>query len=372
MSDLDLARYMAPQFQLPAPLKSAESYPGGHINDSYLITTEDADSPRYLLQRLNADVFPRPDWIMENIRRISEHAASKRHSSQLAETESCFLNLVPTKSDEPFMHCPNRDVWRTYEFIEGSKMRESAALPEEAEQAGLAFGEFQVLVADLPGEPLYDIIPDFHHTPKRLEDLRQAAQEDSHSRAADVQAELEFVERFAPQSGLIVDGLNSGRIASRPVHNDAKMSNVLLDADTGQRLCVIDLDTVMPGSVLYDFGDMMRTMLCSAPEDETDLSKVRVEMEMFEALAGGYLRGAQPILNQDERQMLVFSGILITMETGSRFLADHLQGDGYFRIHRPNQNLDRARSQFQLAQSMMDHRAQMESLLANYSCSRIK
>lgn len=353
---------MAPQFQLPAELKSAENYPGGHINDSYLITTEDAEAPRYLLQRLNADVFPRPDWIMDNIRRISEHALAKRNGAG-SVVEGCFLNLLPTKSDEPYMRCPNRDVWRLYEFIEGSMMRESAATPQEAEQAGYAFGEFQVLLADLPGPALHDIIPDFHHTPKRLQALAQAAAEDSHSRADSVQPELEFVGRFASQGALIMEGMESGRIANRPVHNDAKMSNVLLDANSGKRLCVIDLDTVMPGSVLYDFGDMMRTMLCGAPEDETDLSKVRVDLEMFEALASGYLAGAAPILNQDEREMLVFSGILITMETGSRFLTDHLQGDQYFRIHRPNQNLDRARCQFQLAQSMMDHRSKLEELL---------
>lgn len=180
-----------------------------------------------------------------------------------------------------------------------------------------------MLLADLPEPPLHEIIPDFHNTPKRLQDLHQAAVVDSHSRAEDIGHELDFVSRFEPEGGLIIDGMTSGRIANRPVHNDAKMSNVLLDESSGQRLCVIDLDTVMPGSVLYDFGDMMRTMLCRAPEDETDLSKVRISLEMFEALASGYLRGADAILNQDEREMLVFSGILITMETGSRFLADH-------------------------------------------------
>jgi aminoglycoside phosphotransferase (APT) family kinase protein len=363
MADLDLARYMAPQFQLPAPLLSAELYPGGHINDSYRITTKQADGPRFLLQRLNADVFPRPDWIMDNIRRISHHAAEKRNGHS-KPGQSSFLNLVPTVSDEPFMHCPNRDVWRLYEFIEGAMMRESAATPEEAEQAGVAFGEFQVMLSDLPGPALHEIIKDFHHTPKRLRNLEDAAQSDSHSRADGVQPELEFVRRFAPEGSLIIDGMQSGRIANRPVHNDAKMSNVLLDAESGKRLCVIDLDTAMPGSVLYDFGDMMRTMLCTAPEDETDLSKVRVELSMFEAVANGYMRGAMPILNQDEQELLVFSGIMITMETGSRFLADHLKGDHYFRIHRPNQNLDRARCQFQLAQSMIDHRSKMEQLLA--------
>jgi len=364
MADQNLAREIAALFQLPAPPKDVEIYPGGHINDSFLISCASTQHPRFLLQRLNADVFPRPDQIMENIRRVSEHVQSQSHTSAMAKSESTFLSLVVTKAGQPYTRCGAGDVWRMYEFIEGSTMHESAATPAEARQAGLAFGEFQVLLADLPGPDLHEIIEDFHDTPKRLENLRAVVNADPLHRAEHAKPEIKFALDFAQKGNLIVAGMRDGTLARRTVHNDAKMSNVLLDRNTGHRLCVIDLDTVMPGSVLYDFGDMMRTMLCNAPEDETDLSKVNVDMEMFQALADGYLRGARSILNQAEMDMLVFSGILITIETGSRFLADHLEGDHYFRIHRPDQNLDRARCQFELARSMMAQRADMEARLA--------
>ena len=363
MADLKRAREIAKCFQLPAALRHAEVFPGGHINDSFLVSCEHPPRARFLLQRLNADVFPNPDLIMENIQRVSDHVVDKLQSPEQTDNERRFLTLIGTQNASPFTKCQDGDIWRMYEFIEGSVMHESARSPLEAEQAGLAFGEFQVLLDDLPDPTLHEIIPDFHHTPKRIAQFKRTVEADKCQRVATALSEIDFVLSLESQASLVVDGLASGRLTERAVHNDAKMSNVLLDHQTGHRLCVIDLDTVMPGSALYDFGDMMRTMLCAAPEDEIDLDRVRIDLKMFEALAAGYLRGARSILNQDEMEMLAFSGILITLETGMRFLTDHLEGDHYFRIQRSGQNLDRARCQFQLVRSMMKHQAVMEAKL---------
>lgn len=344
----------AQRFALPGEPAEPQRFPGGHINDSFLVSC-DGCAERFLLQRINGSVFPRPDWIMDNIARVSAHVQTT------CGPERPFLQLIPTQDEQPAVSAPSGDLWRMYSFIEGATMRESAASPFEAAEAGRAVGEFQRLLADLPGPRLHEVIPEFHHTPKRYSHFREAVAADAHARAAGCADEIAFALSQEGVAGTLVEGMASGALAERAVHNDAKMSNVLLDAESGQALCVVDLDTVMPGSVLYDFGDMMRTMLCAAPEDETDLSQVRVDLEMFEALTAGYLSAARPILNEHELELMVLSGILITLETGLRFLDDHLRGDGYFRVHRPGQNLDRARTQFALVRSMQEHRVALEA-----------
>lgn len=348
-------RYAA-QFALPSEPTSIVDFPGGHINDSYLVQCAGVEE-RFLLQRVNGEVFPEPSRIMENIARVSAHVSAKTQGKQP------FLQLVETRDGAPYLGDEQGDLWRVYAFIEGATMKESAGTPHEASEAGRAVGEFQVLLADLPGPRLHEIIPRFHHTPSRFQALHAAAQEDAAGRAGECRAAIDFALSCEALGSRIVLGLDAGEIPERAVHNDAKMSNVLLDAESGRALCVVDLDTVMPGSTLYDFGDMMRTMLCAAPEDEQDLSKVVADPAMFEALATGYLSAARPILNDTEIALLVHSGVLISLETGVRFLTDHLDGDHYFRVHRENQNLDRAQAQFALVRSILEQRSELEAIV---------
>lgn len=355
MSDLHEQRALevAHEFALPSRPRRCEDYHGGHINRSYRVHCE-ADSVRFLLQRINGEVFTQPKLIMANIARVSEHFAS-----QHSDSPQQFLELIPTRDGAPYLES-DAAVWRCYRFIEGAVMRESAESPTQAAQAGYAFGDFQVLLADLPGPRLHEVIRDFHHTPKRYADYDSILATDAHNRAAHCAEEVEFAEQMRPRASTIVDGIECGALHEQAVHNDAKLSNVLLHRETEHALCVVDLDTLMPGSPLYDFGDMMRTMICSAAEDECDLQKVQIDMDMFRALTAGYLKSARPILSQAALDLLVESGVIITLETGLRFFSDHLDGDQYFRVHRDQQNLDRARAQFALVRSIEAHRSELE------------
>ena len=270
-----------------------------------------------------------------------------------------MLTLVPTHAGEPYHRDVDGSYWRLYPFIESTRVHEVVETAEQAREAGRAFGAFQRLLADLPGPRLHETIPDFHNTPLRFEALERAVQADACNRAAAAKAEIEFAARHRVLAGLLLDAHRRREIPERVVHNDAKISNVLFDQTTGEALCVTDLDTVMPGVALYDFGDMVRSMTCAAAEDETDLSKVEVRMPLFEALARGYLETAGAFLTPAERRQLVFAGKLITLEQGVRFLADFLNGDTYYKTQRPDHNLDRCRSQFKLLESIEQHEALM-------------
>jgi len=348
---------IAQEFELPAAAQRCEEYVGGHINRSYRVACE-GQQTRYLLQRINHEVFPQPERIMANIARVSRHFR-ERHS----DSKQQFLELIPTRSGQAFLSDPDGAIWRCYRFIEGAVMRESATSPEQAAQAGRAFGEFQVLLADLTGPRLHEIIVDFHHTPVRYATFDKKLAQDSHARAQSCQAEVDFVDSMRGRASQIVDGLETGALREQAVHNDAKLSNVLLHRETEQALCVVDLDTLMPGSPLYDFGDMMRTMICSAAEDERDLAQVKIDLDMFRALTAGYLATAREILSPAEIELMVEAGVIITLETGLRFFTDHLDGDQYFRTHRDAQNLDRARCQFELVRSIESQRSALEAIV---------
>jgi Ser/Thr protein kinase RdoA (MazF antagonist) len=232
--------------------------------------------------------------------------------------------------------------------------------PAQAREAARAFGHFQAMLADLPAPRLEETIPRFHHTPSRFATLIAALETDACHRARDVKREIDFVTQREPVTRHLLDLHQAGRIPERITHNDTKINNVMMDPDTNEGMCVIDLDTVMPGLALYDFGDMVRTATSPAPEDERDLSKVTMRMEIFEALAEGYLAAAGSVLNPAEIDHLAYSSKLIALETGIRFLTDHLGGDTYFKIHRPNHNLDRARTQFKLVESIEAQEEQMK------------
>jgi aminoglycoside phosphotransferase (APT) family kinase protein len=266
---------------------------------------------------------------------------------------------MPTRDNTCSFQDSEGSIWRAYRFIENAQTYDKVQSMDQAFQAARAFGEFQRQLTSLPGPPLVETIPDFHNTRKRFDALQSAVDADKHSRATQVKEEIEFARAREPIVDVLLDLQLKGEIQEITTHNDTKLNNVMLDNDTGQGICVIDLDTVMPGLSLYDFGDMARSATRPTTEDETDLSTVEVRLDMFEALTRGYLLGAGPSLSQAEKDHLVFAAKLITFEIGLRFLTDHLQGDTYFKIHRPDQNLDRCRVQFKMVESFERNEAAM-------------
>lgn len=355
---------IADLFLVPGRLIDVQSHAGGHINASYRLTFALPEGDRrFLLQRINATVLPNPEHVMENIQRVTRHLTRRLQDQRVRDLGRRVLTLVETHSGRMFAHDDTGTCWRIYEFIEGARVVQACASPRQAEQAGRAYGTFQSLLADLGGPKLHEILPDFHHTPRRLEALEKAVAADRYGRVAAARREIDFARAHRTQAGRLVALHEAGEIAERIVHNDAKMSNVLLDEVTGDWLCVTDLDTIMPGLALYDFGDMVRSMTCPAAEDERDLDKVELQMPLFEALARGYLATAAALLAPAERDNLVFAGKLITLEQGVRFLTDFLGGDTYYKTDRPDHNLARCRTQFKLVESIERHESEMAELV---------
>lgn len=326
----------------------------GHINTTYraCYRTEDGAEERYILQRINDYVFKDPVMVMKNVEKVTRHISWKilrRRKHAAGQT----LTLYPARGGRSYIMLPEEGgMWRCYNNIEGTHTYDVVENTRQAYQAGFAFGSFQDLISDMNPEDLRESIPDFHNTPKRYEALKASVAADVMGRVADCTAELSLVEEWAPMLSRLVDMQKAGELPTRITHNDTKINNVMLDEDTDSAVCVIDLDTVMPGLSLYDFGDMVRTATCTACEDEEDLSKVVMQMPFFESLAEGYLDAAHGFLTANEISQLAFSGWLITTEIGIRFLTDYLDGDKYFRTEKPAHNLIRARNQFALARSI--------------------
>jgi thiamine kinase-like enzyme len=346
------------QFQIDGEFVGATTYGSGHINDSYCVTFNQAGRPaRYLLQRINRGIFKDPIALMENIQRVTSHLASKV-SGEPSRSE-LVLTLIPSHDGRVWYADADGNYWRTYRFIENAHTYDAVESANQAFQAAKAFGEFQKLLVDLPAPRLHDTIKDFHHTPKRFMALEQAIASDATRRAVLAKPEIEFA--FAHRS--IASLLFDANLPERITHNDTKFNNVMLDDVTGEAICVIDLDTVMPGLALHDFGDMVRTATSSAKEDEQDLSKVTMQFPMFEAIMRGYLASAGDFLTKAEKQHLVFSGKLMTFEQGIRFLTDYLQGDAYYKVSRDEHNLDRCRTQFKLLESIEQQEERMDRLV---------
>ena len=331
-----------------------EELRNGHINTTYraCYRSEDGQEDRYILQRINEYVFKDPAQVMRNVEKVTRHITWKllrRRRDAAGQT----LNLFPARGGRNYIILPEEGgMWRCYNNIEGTHTYDVVENTRQAYQAGFAFGSFQDLICDMNPEDIRESIPDFHNTPKRYADLLKSVEADVMGRAANCQAELALLKSWENRYSRIVDMMATGEIPTRITHNDTKINNVMLDEETDDAVCVIDLDTVMPGSVLYDFGDMVRTATCMAREDEEDLSKVKMEMPFFESLAEGYLDAAHGFLTQKEVEFMPFAGWLITAEIGIRFLTDYLDGDLYFRTSKPEHNLIRARNQFKLAQSI--------------------
>jgi len=298
--------------------------------------------------------------VMKNVMRVTTHIRRRLETQNARDITRRSLVVIPTRDGQSHYRSRDGEYWRTFVFIEGVQTYEAVQSPDQALQAGRAFGEFQSLLVDLPGERLNETIPNFHNTRKRFTALQQAIQKDHFNRAQSAKPEIEFALKRESLVDVILTAMAKKKIPERITHNDTKFNNVMLDTVTGDAKCVVDLDTVMPGCALYDFGDMVRTTTSPTLEDERDLSKVQMQMPMFEKLVEGYLSAAGQFLTRAEKSFIAFSGKLITFEIGIRFLTDYLSGDTYFRIHRPDHNLDRCRTQFKLVESIQRQERAMQ------------
>lgn len=357
---------VAEAFQCPGAYLGDEPYGSGHINDTYkAYYNVEGEEVHYIHQRINHNIFRDVPGLMENIGRVTRHQRMKFEPAGVDGIDRRVLTLIPTVDGKDFYQDSEGNYWRTYIFIEEAIGIDVIENTDQAYESAKAFGGFQCQLADLPGR-LNDTIPNFHHTRSRYDTLIQAIADDAHGRAADVQAEIAFAKEREGMVDVVADLMASGGIPERVTHNDTKLNNVLIDTESGKGLCVIDLDTVMPGSVLYDFGDMIRTTTNQAAEDEPDLSKVEMDIGYFEALVKGYLETASGFLVPKERELLAFSGKLITFEIGLRFLTDYLRGDTYFKTHREGQNIDRCRKQFKMVQSMERQMDAMQQIVEGF------
>ncbi len=352
------ARAAAQGFAIDGEFAGASPYGSGHINDSYCaVFQRNGTSSRYILQRINHQIFKNPAAVMENIERVTGHLAAQVAGHP--DRRRRVLTLVPARAGGVLHVDASGNYWRAYVFIDRATTYNSVESADQAFQAAKAFGEFQRMLADLPAPRLHDTIPDFHHTPKRFAVLERAVAADVAGRVAQAGPEIDFALARKSLANVLLDA----GLPERVTHNDTKINNVLLDDATGEWTCVIDLDTVMPGLAAYDFGDMVRTATCRAPEDEQDLEKVRIEFPLFEALARGYMSTAGRFLTPAEKKSLAVAGKLITFEIAIRFLTDYLSGDTYFKVHRQGHNLERCRAQFKLLESLEQQEDRMRKVL---------
>ena len=357
-------REISRQFQIYGECLYAEACKIGHINETYSATYDQGGMRvRYIHQKINQSVFKDPLSLMQNVMRVTRHIRERLEHQGSKDLTRRSLNVVPTRKGEPFYCDGDGDCWRTFIFVERVQTFESVQSPRQAFEAGKAFGKFQGLLVDLPGDRLAETIPDFHNSRKRFSALQKAIDEDHCNRARTAADEIKFALKLEAMVDVLLQAHAQGAIPERITHNDTKFNNVMLDVETGEEMCVVDLDTVMPGLVLYDFGDMVRTTTSPTLEDEKDLAKVQMQMPMFEQLARGYLLEASQFLTPAERSYVAFSGKLITFTIGLRFLTDFLTGDTYFRIHRPGHNLERCRTQFKLVESIASQEEAMQSFV---------
>lgn len=336
----------------------------GHINNTYLAVyeTPNGKRDRYILQRINEFVFKDPLQVMRNVEVVTRHINWKvmRVKKDLGGQT---LSIYPARGGRSFAYGPNGGVWRCYNYIENCRTYDVVENSRQAYQAAKAFGSFQDLVSDLPVEEVTETIPDFHNTPKRYAKLMEVVAADPVGRLKHVEAEVSFIKQREGLCNHLVDLAEQGKLPIRVTHNDTKLNNVMMDEDTDEAVCVIDLDTVMPGLSLYDFGDLVRTATSPAVEDEKDLSKVEMRMSMFEALAEGYIDGCD-CLTALEVENLVTGGKLMTLEVGIRFLTDYLEGDQYFKTKYDDHNLVRCRTQLRLVECIEEKEEEMKKFVS--------
>jgi len=350
-------------FEIDGRFLMGEPYGCGHINSTYCLYFDRENRPpmRVILQKINTAIFQDADGLMNNITLVTEHIRKKNAGSPNADR--CTLTVIPTVDGEPYYRSENGDCYRAYVFVENSFSLQQVENADQFESLAATFGKFQNQLADFDASQLVESIPNFHNTAKRFEAFEQAVEADLAGRAATVADEIAFAKARKEDASLLLNELRAGNLPLRVTHNDTKLNNVLFDADSSKAVCVIDLDTVMPGLVHYDFGDSIRFGAATAAEDEKDLSKVEMDLGLFEAYTRGFLASCGKALTEKEIEYLPFSAKLMTYECGIRFLTDYLNGDTYFKIHYPDQNLDRCRTQFKLVADMEEKMEAMKAIV---------
>jgi Ser/Thr protein kinase RdoA (MazF antagonist) len=337
---------IAAQFEIPGQFAEAASYGGGHIHDTYLLRFEDsARSARYILQRINTRVFRDPAALMDNLSRICREQQRQLERERAKNPERRHLRLVATIDGRTHWVDPEGKHWRCFHFQEGTRSLDRVETEHQAYETARAFGSFAARLAGFEGPRLAITIPDFHHLEQRFAAFEAAVRGDSCGRAKSVGIEIDQATGWYEAMRRALREAGAESLPIRIVHNDCKINNVLLDTETGEGLCAVDLDTVMDGTVLADFGELMRTSSCRSAEDEAGLAEMAIELDLVRGVARGYLAGMGAILTPQELNALPLAGPLMAFENAVRFLTDHLSGDVYFKIHREAQNLDRARAQ---------------------------
>lgn len=363
--DLEALTEVMARFAVPGQVTSAERQAGGHIHDSFRVEVQTGrQRRRFLLQTMNDHVFPDPPAVMQNIEAVSRHLRRVLTREGALDSARRVLTLVPPASGALCLTDDAGQWWRLFQFVEGTASTTTVSGPDQAHAAASAYGAFARRLSDFDPSALHETIPRFHDTAWRLQQLEAVAQADRVGRLADCADDVAFCREHASLTQVLPALTAAGELPVHAVHNDAKPANVLFDVTTGEGLCVIDLDTVMPGSALHDFGDLVRSMTSSAGEDRTAEAGVDVDLPVFDAVARGWLSEFGEHLTPAEREHLVFAGLLITFEQGVRFLADHLDGDRYFRIPAEGHNLRRARNQLALARALQARRSELERLVA--------
>ena len=354
------------QFAYSGTPVSSKVCANGHINSTYFVdcVDENGQKHRYVLQAVNTAVFKEPDHVMENIVEVTAHIRAKLEDEG-KETEQGTVNIIFTKDGHYSYTSEDGKYWRTYMFVKGNNYQ-FADTPNLMEKVGKAFGHFQMQLSDFDASSLYETIPNFHNTVSRIEDFKRAVSDDLAGRAVEISDDVRFILDREDKCGYIMSGIESGRFPLRVVHNDTKLNNVMMDPVTDEERCVIDLDTVMPGSVLFDFGDAIRFGASSASEDEKDLDKVFVRLEMFEGYVKGFIAGLEGALTEQEIAALPMGAYIITLEQAMRFLGDYLNGDTYYRTKYPDHNLDRARNQMKLVADMEMKMDAMNEIIKKY------
>lgn len=350
-------------FQLPGKLTEGERYGSGHINDTYRLAFQDGEKrTRYILQRMNKEVFAKPVELMENIVGVTSWLKKKIQENG-GDTQRETLNVIPGADGKAYHVDTQGEYWRLYNFIEGATSYDQVEKKEDFYESAVAFGHFQRLLADYPAETLHETIPNFHNTGDRFAKFLAAVQADPLGRAAQVQEEIHFVQEHRHLAYVLGDMQKAGKLPLRVTHNDTKLNNIMIDDASGKGICVIDLDTVMPGLAIHDFGDSIRFGASTGAEDEQDLSKVSCDLELFGLYTKGFVEGCNGSLTQAEIDMLPTGAMVMTYECGMRFLTDYLEGDHYFKIHREGHNLDRCRTQFKLVADMEEKEWQMQEIV---------
>lgn len=355
-------------FQIAKDFVSATPHTTGHIHETFVAQfSQGKEQNRYILQRINHHVFSNPPAVMRNIVRVTEHIREKLCSSGKSQISRLVLGVIPALNGKPLYRDDQGNYWRVYTFVENAVTHDIVNSNKLAVEVAKTFGVFQSLLIDLPPPRLTETIPAFHQISERLTSLEHAVEEDVYNRANEVTKEISFIQRHSCIAKRLLQLQKTGQLPERIIHNDTKVNNVMIDNQTGEGICVIDLDTVMPGLVLYDFGDLVRTTASPTAEDERDLSLIEIRMDIFQSLVRGYLDATSSFLKKTEQDCLAFSGQLMSLELGIRFLEDHLSDDIYFRVNRPGQNLDRCRAQLKIFEELRHKEDLMQRVIEKIS-----